>query len=68
MAATATEPRGGRLTGRPWELFGWSRGRWENLRRAGLTPQPLALPGERQWRITDLLRWIEDLPTRDDEA
>jgi hypothetical protein len=53
------------LTSRPWELLNRSRGWWDNLARAGCTPAPLALPGERQYRVADVLAWLKALPTRE---
>jgi hypothetical protein len=56
------------FTGQPWRFFGWSRGRWERLARQKLTPEPVDLPGDRLWRISDLLTWAASLPTRSASA
>jgi len=49
-----------------WTLAGLNRTAWHKLRRAGLTPDPVALgPARRQrWRRQDILDWVATLPSR----
>jgi hypothetical protein len=52
------------MTISPWEVVGMPRSTWFALRSADLTPLPVNLPGRRrQYRIADLVRWVEELGT-----
>src|SRR4051794_31455984 len=52
------------LTAKPWAYLGVCRTTWHGLRRLGLAPPPVDLPGAMRWRISDIARWVKSLSVR----
>jgi predicted DNA-binding transcriptional regulator AlpA len=74
VSVTSDPPRppgaapAGQLVKAPWRYLGLSRSKFSQLRKRGLIPPPVDLPGQLLWRRADLDAWLAGLPAREGPA